>query len=464
MYELLTGSLPFKGENAVEIALKQMKESIPSIREKNPTIPQSIENIVLKACAKNPKNRYDSVSEMHHDLKAALLNENKECERLVYKYPEHEDLDVTKTLPTLANINEISKQPLKEKKELEEKKEEPMKKEVEKEEIDKGDKQIKWLIIIFCIFIALVIGIVAITGVLLVNHSKSKVITLPVISDKTSDEAIEELEKLGIEVEIKEENSDDVPEGDVIGYQGKKEGYTKVKKGTTVTIVVSVGPSGFLLDDYSGKNIEVVEKELKNKGIQVVKTQKKVDEENFKDEQGNKKEVFEGMIVNQDKPKGTRLNEGDVIELYYAVLIVTYPDFTYPEEGYTREKIQTFCDDNSINCEFKEIERDDVEPGTILSQNREKDVEVRAGVSLRIEIAVELPKYDVTFNTNGGAPVISKQSVKKGSTATEPATKPTKTGYNFSGWYLNGSLYNFSTAVTENITLEAKWTEIKERN
>ena len=49
MYELLTGSVPFKGDNAVEIALKHMKEKIPSLRKQNPLIPQSIENIVLKA-------------------------------------------------------------------------------------------------------------------------------------------------------------------------------------------------------------------------------------------------------------------------------------------------------------------------------------------------------------------------------------------------------------------------------
>ena len=47
MYELLTGSVPFKGDTAVEIALKHMKEKIPSVRKQNPTIPQSVENIIL---------------------------------------------------------------------------------------------------------------------------------------------------------------------------------------------------------------------------------------------------------------------------------------------------------------------------------------------------------------------------------------------------------------------------------
>ena len=96
MYELLTGSVPFKGDTAVEIALKHMKEKIPSIRKQNPTIPQSVENIVLKATAKNPKNRYDNVRDMYKDLQTALQRDNEK--RLVYEYPEN-DLEETKVIP-----------------------------------------------------------------------------------------------------------------------------------------------------------------------------------------------------------------------------------------------------------------------------------------------------------------------------------------------------------------------------
>src|SRR5574344_916675 len=76
MYELVTGRLPFKGDNAVEIALKQIKEPIPSIREEDLSIPQSVENIILKSCAKNPKNRYNSARDMYYDLCKCLNEEN----------------------------------------------------------------------------------------------------------------------------------------------------------------------------------------------------------------------------------------------------------------------------------------------------------------------------------------------------------------------------------------------------
>ena len=90
-YELLTGVLPFKGDNAVEIALKQMKEAIPSVRKQNPNIPQSVENIIIRATAKNPKNRYNDTREMYNDLKTCLDKDRQNVDRIVFKYPEHEN-------------------------------------------------------------------------------------------------------------------------------------------------------------------------------------------------------------------------------------------------------------------------------------------------------------------------------------------------------------------------------------
>ena len=84
-YELLTGKLPFKGENAVEIAMKQIKEPLPSVRKQNEAIPQSIENIILKATAKNPKNRYHDAKEMHEDLLTALDEDRLNEPKITYK-------------------------------------------------------------------------------------------------------------------------------------------------------------------------------------------------------------------------------------------------------------------------------------------------------------------------------------------------------------------------------------------
>ena len=96
-YELLTGNLPFKGDNAVEIALKHMRDPLPSLRESNPAIPQSIENIILKATAKNPKNRYSDAKARHDDLLTALDDDRMNEAPYKYKYPET-DFDGTKKI------------------------------------------------------------------------------------------------------------------------------------------------------------------------------------------------------------------------------------------------------------------------------------------------------------------------------------------------------------------------------
>ena len=93
MYELLTGELPFKGDNAVEIALKHLEEPIPDIREKIPNVPNSIYNIIKRATAKNPKNRYNDAREMHEDLLTCLDDTRANEPIITFKYPENDTDD-----------------------------------------------------------------------------------------------------------------------------------------------------------------------------------------------------------------------------------------------------------------------------------------------------------------------------------------------------------------------------------
>ena len=96
MYELLSGKLPYRGDNAVEIALKHLKEELPSIRTECPDLPQAVENVILKACAKNPKNRYPDARSMHEDLKTCTSSLRENEPRYQYKYPEFDEVDALK--------------------------------------------------------------------------------------------------------------------------------------------------------------------------------------------------------------------------------------------------------------------------------------------------------------------------------------------------------------------------------
>lgn len=365
MYECLTGKLPFKGDNAVEIAIKQMKEKIPSLCAQNDLIPQSVENIVLKACAKNPKNRYDSAAEMYDDLKTALADDRKEERRLVYQYSEN-DLEETKTLPNLKKIAETRT-------ERNEDKEEEVKAK------KKSGKKMK-----IAVISAIVICVMALVGVLvaaicIINGSRNATVELPSIAGKSKEVVEQKLTSLGLEVEYEEEPSDDIAEGYVIDYKDKR-ANGKVKKGTTVTVIVSSGLTGIVIEDYSGLNVLTVQLELEQAGLKVVTVPKKVSTE-----QEDYEDAFEGMILSQSKDPNTRLSEGGVIELTYATLITIYPDFT--DGTYTKASIQQFCEDNNITCDFVEKEDSTHKEGTILSQGRAAGGEVKEGVTLTITIA-----------------------------------------------------------------------------
>ncbi|HJV31424.1 MAG TPA: Stk1 family PASTA domain-containing Ser/Thr kinase, partial [Bacillales bacterium] len=99
MFELLTGRLPFSGESAVSIALKHLQSETPSVRRWNPSIPQSVENIVLKATAKDPFHRYKNVEEMGEDIRTALLPERLHEPKFMIPI----DNDATKAIPIITN-------------------------------------------------------------------------------------------------------------------------------------------------------------------------------------------------------------------------------------------------------------------------------------------------------------------------------------------------------------------------
>lgn len=381
MYELLTGKLPFKGDNAVEIAIKQMKEKLPGLCSQNELIPQSIENIVLKSCAKNPKNRYDSVAEMHEDLKVALSDDRKDEKRIVYRYPEN-DLEETKALPNLSKMVETREE---RNEELE-------------EEVKTGKKKGKKMKVaaIVAIIISIIVAFSVLFGAFwLIKSNQNETISLPSIAGKSKEVVDEKLTGLGLTIVFEEEPSDDIDAGYVIDYQDKKVN-SKVKKGSTVTVIVSSGLGGVLLEDYSGRNINVVQLELEALGIKVVTTSKKVSET---DEAYENIELFEGMILSQSKDVGTRLKEGAVLEFTYATLITTYPDFT--DGTYNVDSIQAFCDDNAITCDITYQETNAYSEGIIISQSRGKGIEVKAGVTLKIVVAKAVPNPVVPDPNDG---------------------------------------------------------------
>ena len=258
MYELLTGELPFRGDNAVEIALKQIKEPLPDITTKLPNIPQSIANIIMKATAKNPKNRYADAREMNDDLKTALSSERENEAKYVLKYPESENENIKKNEVRVTPIpteQENPDKPAKSAKAPKVKKEEPKKEENEDVEVkakkidEKTEikKENKLLVILAIIFTSLVV-IVTTMVFLLPEITKVKNVTVPDVSNMSVVDAENKLESLGLVVneDEKEVSSSEVEAGKVV--KTSPQAKSTVKKGASITLYVSSGENGYTVD------------------------------------------------------------------------------------------------------------------------------------------------------------------------------------------------------------------------
>lgn len=364
MYELLTGKLPFKGDNAVEIALKHLKEPMPSIREEIPDIPQAIENIILKATAKNPKNRYADAREMHEDLKTCLDEVRSNELKLTFKYPEN-DYDDTKVLKNVKAEKPKTKEPEKEVKVVAKKKE---------------DKDNKLLIILASIFVGLVVVITTVV-LLIPKINSSKQGEIPDVTNYSVTDAIKALQKAGFVVsdEEREEANENVSEGKV--SRTTPAAGSKRKEGTEVIIYRSLGDVKITIEDYTGKNASEIRGKLEALKLQVIISNKDVPADEQEDYQEN-------IIMGQSVEVGTKLSEGDFITLYVPNINNVYPDFV--AENYSLEEIEDFCADYDVTVNKKYKVTTDYEDGTVIEFNRAgKKIVKNSSVTVTIAKAPE---------------------------------------------------------------------------
>ena len=356
MYELLTGKLPFRGDNAVEIALKHLREKVPNIKEELPAIPNSIANIILKSTAKNPKNRYTDAREMHEDLKTCMNDDRIKEAPIQFKYPE-------------TNIDSAKMNKMKENKK--ESGEESIAKQITKNDLK---KQNKILIFLASIFTCLVVGITCVI-VLIPVITSQKEISVPDVSNLSVQEAITKLQDAGFSVndEQQEQSSSDIKEGYVI--KTNPAANSKRTKNTQITLFVSIGDTKITIEDYLKKNYLEVKGALEALGLQVLVEKKDVENpENYK----------EGEIIDQSIKAAEKASVGDTITLYIPKIISKYPDFT--DGSYSIEEVQKFCSEHSIKLVIKEVVSTEKADGTIVKQDKPKDFPIRDGVTLTIEV------------------------------------------------------------------------------
>ena len=386
MYELLTGLVPYKGDNAVEIALKHLKEPLPSVRKQNPSVPQSLENVIIRATAKNPKNRYNDAREMHEDLKTALDESRKDEKRYVYKYPENDLEDTKKLDQELATIQKAEASKKVEKTDT--------KKKVEEEDSDDKRRGKKTLIVFLSLFTALVLVTTIVAMVFFEKEGKVQTKIIPDVSGKSIVDATNTLIDAGFDVstEYKYVSSDTIEEDNVV--KTSPEMGTKRKKGSTITLYVSTGESVYIIEDFTGENYLEAKGKIESKcECNVLVETEKVDE---------KDKAKEETVLRTEPAAGESSKLGNPIKIIIPEVEYKYPDFT---SGYTITKVEDFCREHELKLEIKYEETSKYSEGSIIRQSRSAGSVVTPGASLSITIAKKPapePEPEVETNNDTG--------------------------------------------------------------
>jgi len=351
LYEMLTGKIPFNGQSAVSIALKHLETNMPSIREWDPSIPQSLENIVLKATAKDPFERYQRVSDFEKDLSTAL-----DADRLnepAYQPPE-EPGDSTKAIPIISHnqnhapgtasqetTRPIANQPIKQDQD-----EQPKKKMSRKKKIT------IWAISLVLLFITA--GLVALF--ILPNWLQPEDIALEDLTEMHIDDAIEVLTEQGLDYELEEVHSEEIEQDHVVTTD--PEPLTIVKEGSLITVFVSDGPEPQEFGDYVGQSFEQTVRLLVQQGV---------DRENIERVDSHSDQP-EGEIISQQPEAGSEIllhEERIIFEVSIGVRQVELEDL----EGMSVQAATQYLEDRNLIANVIEEHSNTVNEGFVISHS-----------------------------------------------------------------------------------------------
>jgi eukaryotic-like serine/threonine-protein kinase len=385
MFELLTGRLPFSGESAVSIALKHLQSETPSVRRWNQNIPQSVENIVIKATAKDSFHRYNTVEEMEEDLRTALNADRSNEPKFVIPV----DDEATKAIPIitndrpLQNLDETLVHSHNNGNEAHKKEKEPKKRK-------------KWPIIL--ITTLLLLTLLGIFFAMLPGMLSAKEVEIPDVSGMELEEAISKLEASGLQVgEQIEITDDEVEEGMVI--KTNPESGSMVKENAPVTIYISTGKVLYELPDYVSRNYKDLVSFLDNKNFKDIKIK----------EVHNDSEP--GTILSQIPAGGEKVVPEETVlefEISKGPEKIILKDLTQ----YSIKGAQDYVDSVGLSLVTSEEKYHDTIPvGNIISQSPEPGKEMKKGDKISVVISkgqeVKQPKpvsVDVTIEYDPAEP------------------------------------------------------------
>ena len=432
-YEMLTGHIPYDGDSAVTIALQHFQKPLPSVIAENPSVPQALENVVIKATAKKLTDRYKSVAEMYVDLSSSLSYNRRNEPKLVFDDATKAD---TKTLPKVpqSTLTSIPKAPVQEGRPQSK----PQPHQTEKPVPSPKPTKRRRLKARYPILLATFLLVVA--SLVWILYRTPATIAVPKVAGQTVAEAKEALKKANFEVgEEKTEASDKVEEGRVI--RTDPDAGTTRKEGTKINLIVSSGQQSFQLGNYLGRKSSDVVAELKGK---------KVPENLIKIEEEESNEIEAGTIMKQSLPEGTTydLSKATQIVLTVAKKVnsISMPSYIGSSLEFTKINLIQIVGVKEANIEVVEVSTapEGTAEGNVVDQTPKAGGKIDLA-STRIKISIYKPKTPPSSSSstsvprgNQGSPTTPNQGNQQGGQqGNQQGTVPTPTQPNSEGNHEN---------------------------
>ena len=372
LFELLTGKVPFEGETAVSIALKHFREEIPSVREQNKEIPQALENVIIKATAKEPAERYSSVNEMAADLKTVLDPQRANEPRLKI---HQDDNGETKVLD-IKHLKADDYQP---------------KKSTDSPTVDPSTKPQKWK----------KYGIVSGTlGMLVLIAVCSwwfliRQVIIPDVEGMTVLKAEQRLHQQNLRIgKITRVNSQAVDKNRIVSTNPDVSHKTRVS--TPINLTVSTGVKQLQMADYVGDDYSSVAANLRRKGFQVHQ------EPVYSDD------IDKGQIIRQNHKKGTIVKPAAntiIFRVSAGKEPIKIPNFKNQDIS----AVQQFANKNNLQLTTQEKKSKTIATNHVINQTPRAGSTLNHGDTLTVSIAnsgnqtkTTNIQINIPFDGNGG--------------------------------------------------------------
>lgn len=401
LYEMVTGILPFDAESPVTIALKHIQSEPIDPKKYAPSIPDGLNNLIIKCMSKEPINRYQNCRELINDLQKIKENPNTSINAKM-KYDDDRTIIMEPIRPesivnTDVNVERKKSSYTKadfenDEDENEEEHEEDFRSSTTNLKKNNNSKKNnnnknKTIIIIGAIAIAvLLIGGIAFGYKSLTGGnssiSSSKTVPVPDITGMTVENATKELKKVGLKIKVVETIESDKEENTIVEMNPVAD--TEAKKGDTIEVKISGGLSKVIVPDLRDYDVNYIKDLLKQKGL------------DWNINYQYSENIKSGYLISQYPERDSEVVKGSVIELTISQgkkeKFVSVSNYLGQNVDNAKKNLESL----GLTVILKEQSTDkESENGIVLSQSLESGTKISAGAKITLTYGKYTPPSDI---------------------------------------------------------------------